>query len=125
MMVFMAIAYVCIIAAIILDYAKIRKLVKKNAAVGDSSKLTPKQLKHEQRQAEAAQRLEEAKKAQRQQKRAASKLPIYRKPATDIGTETAVIAETEVGEPASMGEPAVIGTEGSAADQVSGSGENS
>lgn len=79
MMVPMGIAYATVISAIVLDYAKIRKLQKKHAQLASGAKMSPKQLKHEQKKAEAAALLEESKRAQRELKRANSRLPFKRK----------------------------------------------
>jgi hypothetical protein len=45
-MVPMGIAYVSIIAAIVLDYAKIRRMAKAHVKNSDTGKMSPKQIKH-------------------------------------------------------------------------------
>lgn len=74
MMVPMAVAYIAVIGAIILDYTKIRKMQR--AQNGEGGKKSPKQLKHEQERAEAARLMEEQKRAQRKAKRSKSKLSV-------------------------------------------------
>jgi hypothetical protein len=66
-MVAMGAAYVCVIGALILDFSKIRPMVKAHqagASVGPGGK-SPKQLKHEAEAAEAAAALEAAKRAKK------------------------------------------------------------
>jgi hypothetical protein len=75
----MGLAYVSIIAAIVLDYAKIRRLTKAHVAASSSGKKSPKQMKHEERKAATAQRMEASKKAQKELKRANSKIPFVGK----------------------------------------------
>lgn len=78
MMLPMGVAYVAVIGAIILDYTKIRKMQKAHAASSEAGRNSPKQLKHQQQKAEAAALLEESKKAQKNLKKANSKLPFMR-----------------------------------------------
>ena len=82
MMVPMGLAYVAVISAIVLDYAKIRKMQKAHQKLMVGGMGSPKQQKHEQRKAEAAALLEEQKKAEKALKRANSKLP-FRKKSTE------------------------------------------
>ncbi|MDR2673207.1 MAG: hypothetical protein LBC35_08060 [Coriobacteriales bacterium] len=82
----MGIAYVCIIGAIVLDYAKIRKLQKEHTKANDQGKKSPKQLKHDEQKALAAKQLEESRKLQRELKRANSKIPLLRKPRAGSGS---------------------------------------
>ncbi len=79
-MVPMGIAYAAVIGAIVLDYTKIRKMQKAHTSQMASGKQSPKQQKHEMQKAEAAALLEESRKAQRELKRANSKVPFLRKP---------------------------------------------
>ncbi len=84
MMVPMVLAYVAVIGALILDYSKIRKMQKEyNKAASGGGRNSPKQQKHEQQKAEAARLLEEQKKAQKELKRANSKMPFKRKSKED------------------------------------------
>jgi uncharacterized membrane protein len=75
----MAPAYICLISGLILDYTKIRKLQRAHIRSSDSSKMSPKQIKHEQDKAEAARAMEESRQRQKEIKRAGSKIPLYRK----------------------------------------------
>ncbi|MDR3136015.1 MAG: hypothetical protein LBU07_01050 [Coriobacteriales bacterium] len=75
----MGIAYACIIGAIVIDYAKVRKLRQAHERASNPSRKSPKQLKHEERKTLAAKQLEEARKAQRNLKRAGTRLPLLRK----------------------------------------------
>ncbi|MDR1089346.1 MAG: hypothetical protein LBL23_08790 [Coriobacteriales bacterium] len=97
MMVPMGVAYVAVISAIVLDYAKIRKLQKAHQKEISGSKGSPKQQKHEAQKKEAAALLEESRKAQKELKRANSKLPFRRsKPKEDADPgELAISEKTE------------------------------
>jgi len=63
----MVAAYAFVIGAIVLDFVKIRPLVKAHQAAkgGTAGKKSPKQLKHEQEAAERARELEQYKKARK------------------------------------------------------------
>jgi hypothetical protein len=67
----MGAAYVCIIGAIILDFAKIKPLVKAHQRQlnGGSGKKSPKQIKHEEEAAQRAREIEEFNKAKKQARR--------------------------------------------------------
>lgn len=93
MMVPMGIAYAAIIGALVINYAKINKMKKAHMQATVGGKSSPKQQKHEQRKAEAARLLEENKKAQKEQKRANSKLPFMRKPKEEAEADTSDKAE--------------------------------
>ncbi|MCL2529633.1 MAG: hypothetical protein FWE41_04800 [Coriobacteriia bacterium] len=71
------IAYAAIIGALILDTTKIKKIQRAHMAQGTGRK-SPKQVKHARQQAEAAALLEQSKKAQKDQKRANSKIPFVK-----------------------------------------------
>ncbi|MCL2807230.1 MAG: hypothetical protein FWD27_03570 [Coriobacteriia bacterium] len=73
----LAVAYPAVIAALVLDNTKIRKMQRAHMA-GDQGRQSPKQQKHAQQQAEAAALLEESKKAQRELKRTNSKNPFVK-----------------------------------------------
>jgi len=103
MMMPMAIAYATVISAIILDFTKIRKLQKAYMDGSDPNKQSPKQLKHAQQKAEAAALLEESKKAQKELKRANSKIP-FRRRGADGSSE-------DEGDSASEGESSSVGDE--------------
>lgn len=82
----MAVAYPAVIAAMILDFTKIKKMRVAHEA-GASGKQSPKQQKHMQNKAEAAAMLEASKKTQRDLKRAQSRIPfIASKAKTAIDT---------------------------------------
>ena len=71
----LVVSYPTVIAAMILDSTKIRKMQKAHLAGGTGARRSPKQMKHALQQAEAAVLLEESKKAQKESKRANSKIP--------------------------------------------------
>jgi hypothetical protein len=60
----LGIAYACIIAAFIIDFRKVRPLIKEHQKQGTGNK-SPKQLKHEQEAKERAEAIEAARKAAR------------------------------------------------------------
>jgi len=70
----LVIAYASIIGALILDTTKIKKIQRAHMSEGTGRK-SPKQVKHARQQAEAAALIEQSKKAQKDQKRASSKIP--------------------------------------------------
>jgi hypothetical protein len=67
-MIFLTIAYIPIIAAFVVDFRKVRPLIKAHQAQGGASK-SPKQLKHEREAKERAEAIEAARKAARDAKR--------------------------------------------------------
>jgi len=90
--VIMALAYPTLIAAFVLDATKIKKIQRAHRA-GGQGKLSPKQQKHVQQQAEAARLLEESKKAQKELKRANSKIPFVKGKSQTEASSDDLIAE--------------------------------
>jgi endonuclease V-like protein UPF0215 family len=70
-------AYATIIAAFIVDFRKVKPLIKEHQKQGTGNK-TPKQLKHEQESKERAEAIEAARKAAREAKR-----PLRRRKSSD------------------------------------------
>jgi len=70
----LALTYPAVIGALVLDMTKIKKMQRAHMAFGQGRQ-SPKQQKHAQQKAEAAALLEESKKAQKELKRANSKIP--------------------------------------------------
>lgn len=98
MMIPMGVAYAAVIAAIILDYTKVRKMQKEFRRGAESGKGSPKQIKHDQRKKEAAALLEERRKAEKELKRANSKLTFKRNRSDDdaaAGSKTDTDASKE------------------------------
>jgi hypothetical protein len=95
----MAVAYAMIISAIVLDFAKIRPLVKAHQKEmrGGSGKKSPKQLKHEQEAAEQARQMEEFNKAKKQARRRVRRavlgLAAKRKDADAVGADVTMDAD--------------------------------
>ena len=73
----LGVSYAGIISALVLDTTKIKKIQRAHQ-YGGQTKKSPKQVKHAREQAEAAALLEQSKKAQKDQKRADSKIPFVK-----------------------------------------------
>lgn len=64
------VAYPVIIGAFIIDWRKVRPLIRQHQTTGGSAAKSPKQLKHEQESRQRAEALEAARRAEKQAKRA-------------------------------------------------------
>ena len=96
------VAYLTIIGAMVIDFTKIRRMEANNSTSSD--KRSPKQIKHDQKQAEAAALIEEAKKAKKEQRR--EKIPFIGKSknASDTEEEEENILDQSDGEEAAAEE---------------------
>jgi hypothetical protein len=85
----MAIAYASIIAALILDFSKIRPLVKAHQAEmrGATGKSSPKQIKHAEEAAERARQIEEFNKRKKQARAQKRRELLGLAPKSDAGDE--------------------------------------
>jgi large-conductance mechanosensitive channel len=110
----MAAAYVFIIAALVLDFAKIRPMVKKHQKeLGTSARKSPKQIKHEQEAAERAREIEEYNKAKKQARKFKNRQMLGIKYEPKLSGE-----ESAEQEPADVADAAAAATPASAAKEA-------
>ena len=108
----MGIAYIAVIGAFVIDFTKIRKM-QRSVVKSVDGRMSPKQQKHEQEKREAALALEAQKKAEKELKRANSKLPFARKAASgaaSVATNKDASASASA-EASAAGEAGVIDAE--------------
>ena len=118
----MGAAYVCIIGAIIFDFAKVRPLVKahQNQVSGGSGKKSPKQIKHQEEAAERARQIEEFNKAKKQARRLSRRQVLGLAPkASGVAGEAEAAEEAEA---AGVGDGEAGGASGAEAKPEAGAG---